>query len=175
MKTFRDARGREWTIEINVSALKRVKSLAGVDLTKIVDPKSADARLLFDDIVVLGDAIAAAVQPQLESRSLTAEEFGDALHEEHVEAATRALLEGVIDFFRGRKRTMLRRVYDRTTAKMDQRREKAEAEIDRLLEDGTIDKVLDADDPSPTSGGSNSATASPESAESIPNPSPSPN
>ena len=57
MKTFRDSQGREWTIEVNVAALKRVKDTAGVDLTKLIDPDSDVIRRLTDDEVTSPNSI----------------------------------------------------------------------------------------------------------------------
>jgi len=37
MKIFRDSTGREWLVEINVSSIKRVKSLLSVELLKMID------------------------------------------------------------------------------------------------------------------------------------------
>ena len=40
MKSFSDSAGKQWTVEVNVAALKRVKDAAGVDLTRLIDPEA---------------------------------------------------------------------------------------------------------------------------------------
>ena len=37
MRTFTDNAGRTWTIQVNVTAVKRVRGLVGIDLYKLVD------------------------------------------------------------------------------------------------------------------------------------------
>lgn len=173
MKTFHDAHGREWTVEVNVATLKRVKDLTGLDLTKLVDPDSDVIRRLSDDVFLLFECLCALLKPQLESRGLTADEFGQSLDEESTEKAATALFEGTIDFFREQKRMLLKRAFSKvkTAVETTESRaiERAMQQIETEAFDRAIHEALGAES-SKTSGGS--ATASPASSASTPDRSP---
>lgn len=113
MKSFRDSQSREWTVEVNVSALKRVKDSTGLDLTRLVDPDSDVIRQLSDDVFLLYEVLCALIRPQIEQQGLSAEEFGAALDEDSTEKAATALFEAIIDFFREDKRTLLKRAFSK--------------------------------------------------------------
>ena len=143
MKTFRDTADREWTVEINVSTLKRVKDLAGVDLTALIRPNDPTFKDLSSDMFKLFDVLAALVKPQLEQRQITADAFGQSLDENSVEAAVNALLEGVIDFFQADKRAILRRALLKVTTAADRvRRQNLEAAAQRV-ESTEFDQIVE--------------------------------
>ncbi len=162
MKTFRDTADREWTVEINVTTLKRVKDLAGVDLTALIRPNDPTFKNLSTDMFQLFDVLVALVKPQLEQRQITADAFGQALDENSVEAAVTALLEGVIDFFQADKRVILRRALLKVTTAADRvRRQNLETAAQRV-ESTEFDQIVER----AMSG--TSSTDSPESSESTP-------
>lgn len=107
MKTFKDADGREWTITVDIGALRRIRDLTKVDLVELIGNNLALA--LDADPVLLVDVLWAAVKPQAEQRKISDEEFGCSLRGEALDAALAALLEDLVDFFPERKRAMLRR------------------------------------------------------------------
>ena len=164
MKTFRDTADREWTVEINVSTLKRVKDLAGVDLTTLIRPNEPTFKNLSTDMFQLFDVLVALVKPQLDQRQITADAFGQALDENSVEAAVTALLEGVIDFFQADKRAILRRALLKMTTAADRvRRQNLETAAQRVEStefDQIVERAMSGD----------SSTDSPESSESTPGP-----
>lgn len=164
MQTFKDATGRTWQISVNFTSLKRVKCQTGIDLTKLVDPHSDVISRLTSDLFMLFDCLVALLQPQLDANSLTAEAFGEALDEESADSAVIALLEGVIDFFPEKKRTLLRRALAKVTRAAER---KQTGMLDRALKsvespqfDRAIETALARLNPS-TSG--SSATNSPAS------------
>uniref|UniRef100_A0A7C4LQZ7 Uncharacterized protein n=1 Tax=Schlesneria paludicola TaxID=360056 RepID=A0A7C4LQZ7_9PLAN len=143
MKTFTDRQGRSWTIEVNYTSLRRVKAAAGVDLTKLVDPQADIVGQLTGDPFVLFDCLVAILQPQLDERGLTAEQFGESLDEESADKAAVALIEAAIDFFQEAKRMLLKRAFAkvttaaqrRQTASLDQARRAVESpEFERAIE-----------------------------------------
>lgn len=166
MKSFRDSQSREWTVEVNVSALKRVKDSAGLDLTRLVDPDSDVIRQLSDDVFLLYEVLCALIRPQIEQQGLSAEEFGAALDEESTEKAATALFEAIIDFFREDKRTLLKRAFTKvkTAAERTQTEavERALKEVESEQFDQAISRAMSGD----------SSTSSPDSSVSIPVPSP---
>ena len=92
MKSFTDRQGRSWTIEINYTSLRRVHALTGINLTRIVDPKANVMEQLTGDPFVLFDCLIAILQPQLDDKDVTAEQFGEALDEESGDKASMALI-----------------------------------------------------------------------------------
>jgi hypothetical protein len=166
MKTFRDVQEREWTVEVNVAALKRVKDSTDVDLTRLVDPEADVISKLSEDVFLLFDVICALLKPQLEKHGLSAEEFGAGLDEESTEKAATALFEGIIDFFREDKRTLLKRAFSKVKAAAESSQSEALNRAMKEVESETFDEAIRA----AMSGGS--STSSPESSVSTPAPSP---
>ncbi|MCR9218211.1 MAG: hypothetical protein NXI14_13545, partial [bacterium] len=76
MRTFKDNQGREWTVEITVAAIKRVRGLAGVDLMEVLEGSNGLIEKLVRDPVLLCDVIYAACKPQADERQVTDETFG---------------------------------------------------------------------------------------------------
>lgn len=166
MKTFRDAGGREWTVEVNVAALKRVKDATGVDLTRVVDPDSDVIGRLSEDVFLLFDCVCALLKPQLEKQGLSAEDFGAGLDEDATEKAATALFEGIIDFFREEKRMLLKRAFSKVKAAADRTQHEAVEKAMKEVESEAFDEAIRA-----AMSGS-SSTSLPESSASTPERSP---
>jgi len=167
MKTFKDNSQREWTVEINVAALKRVKSLVGVDLLGVLDGTLVER--LIGDPVLLCDVVYAVCKPQADEREVSDEDFGRAMAGDAIEHATGALLEELVSFCPSpRDRANLGRVLKATRDVMDKARDIVEAR----LESGELEKVAEkalAQAQMGTRGGSGSSSGSaPESPDSIP-------
>jgi hypothetical protein len=95
MRTFKDAKGREWKIGVTVSSVKRVKDLAKFDLLRVRDHLVS----LTTDPELLANVLCAICRPQLEALGISDEEFGEGLAGDPIDHATRALLEDLADFF----------------------------------------------------------------------------
>ncbi|QKK08475.1 MAG: hypothetical protein HND58_10000 [Planctomycetota bacterium] len=161
MKVFKDSAGREWTVEINVAALKRVKSLTDVDLLGVLDGTLIER--LIRDPVLLCDAVYAVCKPQADERSVTDEDFGRAMAGDAIEHATEALLEELVSFCPSpRDRANLGRVLKATREVMDKARDIVEAKLDS----GELEKAAEqalAQAQTGLGSSSGSAPASPES------------
>ncbi len=105
MKTFKDNQGREWSISVDVSAIKRVKSLLDVNLLEIVDGKLLE--LLVSDPVMLCDIIYCLVKPEADEKEVSDEDFGRAMGGDAIDHATAALLGELVGFFPKGKRQVL--------------------------------------------------------------------
>ena len=136
MKTFTDNAARAWTIQVNVDALKRVKSLLDVDLMEAVDGKLLQRML--DEPVLLCDIIYALCKPQADAASVTDEDFGRAMAGDAIDNATQALLEELVDFFPQRRRALLTKVLDKLK-KLDSL---ALATVTDRIEKIDLDKVM---------------------------------
>ena len=107
MKTFADATGRDWTIEVNVQTVKRVRGLLNVDL---MDALGGDLiERLLGDPVLLCDVVYCLCKPQADDIGITDEDFGRAMRGDAIGSATEALLEELVDFFPPEKRVLLKK------------------------------------------------------------------
>ena len=105
MKTFTDNAGRTWTVTVNVDAIRRVRSLLGVDLLSVADGKLLER--LVADPVLLCDVIYAVCRPEADAKQVSDEEFGRAMAGDAIDLATTALLEELVAFFPLAKRRLL--------------------------------------------------------------------
>jgi hypothetical protein len=171
MKTFTDRQGRSWTIEVNYTSLRRVKATAGVDLTKLVDPQADIVGQLTSDPFILFDCLVAILQPQLDERGLTAEQFGESLDEESADKAAVALIEAAIDFFQEAKRMLLKRAFAKVTNAAERRQTASLEQALRAVESPEFERAIETalDEASRSMSGS-SATNSPASSASTPAP-----
>jgi len=142
MKTFNDTAGRNWTITVNVDAIKRVRSLCDVDLLEWSDGKLIER--LIRDPILLCDVVYAVCKPQIDERSITDEDFGRAMAGDAIEHATTALLEEVVNFSPNlRDRQLAERVMKRTWQAMDRARDVIETRIDEELDRITDEAIAD--------------------------------
>ena len=83
MGTFKDTTGREWTITLTIGSLKRIRSIAGLDLMPLFggqDKQESEAvRTLLLDPMRMADVVYAALKPQLDEAQINDEAFGELL------------------------------------------------------------------------------------------------
>lgn len=145
MKSFTDNAGRTWTLVVNVGAIKRVRSLCGVnilDIIKLDDDNKPDAGLLEQlsgDPVLLVDVLYAVCKEEADKMSVSDEDFGRAMSGDSIDSATRALLQEIVDFFPEAKR----RVFQKVLAATWRFEEAANKKLQALIADGKIDELLD--------------------------------
>ena len=120
MHMFKDNAGREWTIVLNVTAVRRIRALAKVDLLDLSEGRIF-ARLA-DDPVLLADVLYAALKPEADAAGVSDEEFGRALAGGVLDEASSALMKGLLDFFPSAQRA-------RALARMVRKIEEQEAAV----------------------------------------------
>jgi hypothetical protein len=169
MRTFKDNQGREWTVEITVAAIKRVRGLAGVDLMEVLEGSNGLIEKLVRDPVLLCDVIYAACKPQADERQVSDEAFGASMAGDAIEHATAALLEELVDFCPSpRDRANLGRVLMATREVMDKARDVVERRIDELIDGGALERaVLEAVPPTVEAAAGGSSGSAPASSASI--------
>jgi hypothetical protein len=167
MKTFTDTANHEWTVSVNVAALKRVRDLCGVDLMELPsfdqdDPTGSLLHRLGSDPVLLVDVLYAVIKPQADERGVSDEQFAEALGGDALADATDALISECVGFFRGGVRDALTKVMEKA--------KKADAILMEQLAKAVADPALDAAiDEAVRQAGSASGDA-PASSESTPAP-----
>jgi hypothetical protein len=97
MKSFTDSAGRTWTVEVNVSAIKRVRGLLGVDLLDVAGGDLLSR--LADDPCVLVDVLFALCKAEADAKGITDEDFGRGMVGGVLDEASAALMKELLDFF----------------------------------------------------------------------------
>ncbi|MCL4199605.1 MAG: hypothetical protein KJZ69_19080 [Phycisphaerales bacterium] len=162
MKTFKDNADNEWSVEINVAALKRIRSLTGTDLLEVISGGDLLERLMRDP-VLLCDIIYALVKPQADEKRISDEAFGAAMAGDAIDSATAALLDELVAFCPSpRDRANLGRVLLVVRQAMDRARDVVEAKI----AGGEIERIVEQSLSQASSG--ISSGAAPASSASIP-------
>lgn len=157
MKTFQDNAGRQWTVTINVDAVRRVRSLIGVNLPDVLDDGCKLLAQLHDDPVLLVDVLYCVCKPEADANEITDEDFGRAMAGDAIGHATAAVLAELSDFFpNARQRAAMQELIRKTNTVADGLLEKAESAI-RQLDPASVVETLTA-----------SSASSPESSASIP-------
>jgi hypothetical protein len=165
MQSFKDNQGRQWSVEINVTAIKRVRGLTGEDLMQVIEGTLIEK--LIRDPVLLCDVVYAICKPEADARNVSDEEFGKAMAGDAIEAATTAVLEELVGFCPSpRDRANLGRVLQATRKVMDRARDLVEKKLDSGELDRLADRLL-AEGSSEATAGS-SSTSAPGSSASIP-------
>jgi hypothetical protein len=138
MKTFTDNAGRTWTLVINVDAIRRVRSLAGVNLMDAVDGNLIER--LVADPVLLCDVIYAVAKPEADANKVTDEEFGRSMAGDAIDHATTALLEELVDFFPRDRRRLLTKAME----KLRKLNQMAVAAVETKLDSGSLERQMEA-------------------------------
>jgi len=138
MRAFKDNQGRQWSIEINVTAIKRVRGLTGEDLMQVIEGTLIEK--LIRDPVLLCDVVYAICKPQSDAQGISDEEFGRAMAGDAIESATAAVLEELVGFCPSpRDRANLGRVLQATRRVMDRARDL----VEKKLDSGELDRLAD--------------------------------
>lgn len=111
MANFRDSKGREWLLAINVLSAERVKKATNVDLYRMLHDDFAPLRELFENIYVL-----AAVAYELahdQRPNTTVEDFAMALDGDAFASLQRGLCAAIIEITPSSKRANVQKFFDR--------------------------------------------------------------
>ena len=118
MPSFTDKAGHVWRLDLNITTIKRVKSLTGVDL--LSDDYAETLVELGRDVIKLVDVLFAIAQPQTEAAGITGEQFGEGLAGDIINDATDAFINALIEFFPSeKKRRAFRAIWDKTQTAID--------------------------------------------------------
>jgi len=137
MRSFKDADGRDWDVEVTVGTIKRVRATLDLDLTEI---DSAIYKRLADP-VLLADLLFVVCERQANDRDLSDEDFGRGLRGDPIDDATAALLDAVADFFPGRRRSLLQAMISKSATLQEQA---AKMAMDKITDPETEKATLAA-------------------------------
>jgi len=143
MASFKDSKGRVWAVEIDVTTLKRIKSLLGVDLLDVANDGGQMLDRLASDAVFLVDLIYVICQPQADRLKITDEDFGRLFsHGEIIQQAGNALQEAIIDFFPEPRKGLVKAIFGKTTQIRAAMAKKALTTIQNPEFDKAVDRLL---------------------------------
>ncbi len=109
MHVYTDAQGKAWEVRLNVTLLRRVRDVLGLDLNALVADGLADLGKFLRDPMRVVEVLFVLCEEQAQRDGVTPEQFGTALYGDCIVDATDALLEELIDFFPNpRTRKLLR-------------------------------------------------------------------
>ena len=183
MKTFRDSAGREWAITIDVNAIKRVMKAPidylgeplKVNLLALVEPESDLLKKVVAYPPLICDIAYALCKPQCDEKNVTDEEFGRAMAGDVLERVLDLILEETIDFFPPGRRTVLRRVLEKSRRFATKAKTLTSARLEAGELDAAIDEILEPmleklqpREKAPLTTGTGTVSNSPESPASIP-------
>lgn len=162
MHTFRDNANREWAVEINTTAIKRVRGLIDLDLLSLIDDGFAGLGALLADPIRLVDTLYALCKPEADRLGISDEDFGRAMWGDAIGAGTDAFLAEFTDFFPDpRVRSALARMLASGRVIRDRVMERLGERIESLDLDSEARRLI------------GSSGAAPGSSDSTPGPSPS--
>lgn len=118
MRIFKDSRGQDWQIILNVHQMKRVRAALGVDLVNVITlDKDGTVKVdlvdrIASDPCLLVDILWVLVEEQAKEIGVSDEQFGCSLAGESIAEATKAFLDELVDFFPGAKRLFLKKAVE---------------------------------------------------------------
>ena len=155
MHSFVDNSRRTWEVEINVTAVKRIRGLLGIDLYALVDDGFKSLSKLVADPVSLADVLYCLCKDQADKQSISDEDFGRALAGDAITQAADAFVEELIDFFPdARARASLRKVIEAGKAVRDRVVSHAERILDSIDPEVEAKKWISSSGTLPESSGS---------------------
>jgi hypothetical protein len=140
MKKWTDREGRDWTIDVNVGTVRKVKADTEIDLLKISDASLSEQ---LSDPMTLCDVLWSLVEHQAAEKDVTPESFGSSLAGDCLESALDSLMQEIIDFFPSRRRQILQKLMDKARAAENQMIETAMEKADSKEMEAEIKKIMD--------------------------------
>jgi hypothetical protein len=135
MRVFKDQSNVDWTLDLSVACIRRVKALLNIDLTL---PQASDSehgtlsQRLVVDVWLLVDVLWCVCKPQAEAIGITDEQFAERLGGDVLGVARGLLLEEWSDFFRSLGRADLAAAVAKTNAMVRAVGNEAVTQMDKL-------------------------------------------
>lgn len=162
MKSFKDTKGRQWSVAVTVGAVRRVKALLDVDLMTIGTGNTGLARSLAVDPLLLVDVLFVLLKPDADAAGVTDEEFGSAMGGTSLDDATDAFMEELADFFPKGQREVLRTALAKMRDGQARAAEMALAEMEKLDVGAILANASTRGDSSGSTPASSASTPNPE-------------
>jgi len=132
MRQFKDENGKPWTLTVNIGTVKKVRSLAKIDLLDLRDGNLFSD--LAEDPIKLGDVLWVLCEEEAKTAGISELQFAAALAGDALEGATNALLEEIVDFFPKPQREILRKALAKGREVQERQMEKAMKQLEEAIE-----------------------------------------
>lgn len=96
MPAFKDLNGREWIVRFTPRIITDIQQEIGVNPVSITDPIFPK---LADNLAMLVNCLWIVCRKQAQSMGVTDEQFGEALCGDPLDHASKAFVDGLLDFF----------------------------------------------------------------------------
>lgn len=144
MRSFKDKHGTEWTVDVDLSLINRVRSATGINLIDLVLGKAGDD--VAEDLEKQGQILWAVCEDQARARNASPETFAKGMNGESMEKGFEAIAEGVADFLSPTRRDLARKVMEKgkavQAAALDLVNQKLDAldpsKLAKALSDGSV-------------------------------------
>ncbi len=161
--TFTDTAGRIWPVQIDTTAIKRVRTLMDLDLMTFFEGELMGR--LMSDTVLFVDTLYAVCKPEADARGITDEQFGQAMSGEVLQAAEEALAEGLFTISHPSRREAARTVWEKAKTLRARATELTlvrmrDPDLDRRLEEMLLTPI-ETGSPPPTPGSSSTSSPAP--------------
>lgn len=157
MAQFTDNAKRDWSLSLNVNVLKLIKRELDVDLLDLAHGSVLDR--LANDPALLVDVLYLIAKPQADRQGVTAEQFGEAMVGDALDAASEALVDALVEFLPGKKRALLTKLMTKVKDAEQLMMDRLEQEIDELDLTQLMEGLGGPSTPSPASSDSTPATS----------------
>ena len=143
MHCFKDAGGRDWTVEVTVASIRRVRALLKIDLLALVKEGFKPLAELLSDPCALVDVLYVLCKVEADARQVSDEDFGRLMAGDVLEAATDAFLGSFADFFPdARLRSSLKETFRKGKKVRDLAATRLEKETTALSPEKIFDDLL---------------------------------
>lgn len=145
---FVDLSGREWEVVITVGIIRKVRQVLSIDLADAFDfdtagkPKTDVLKNIAEDPVLLIDVLYCICEEQAKARSVSDVAFGELFSTgELIEAATNALLQGLLQFLPPAKRLAMEKILQIANRNMQRMQEETRKALENPQVQAEIDKA----------------------------------
>jgi hypothetical protein len=137
---FTDVRGRRWTLVLNFSLARRIKTIAGVDFVNYHDGKAL--MIIQQDVERLVQVLWLLCEEQATGNSIDEEDFGRGLGGDEIEAAIGALEQCLLNFSRPATRPAMVAIADKTREAVTRQTELIRSKVLSQKFDAALEKQL---------------------------------
>lgn len=136
MKTFKDTNQTEWTVDVTVLDVKKLREKAGIRLT---DPDQLAT--LLEDEEKLFEILWLLVADQAKEQNIDAEQFAKRITKVYLDAME-ALVGAISDFFQSLGRTELHVAIGKISSALKKQRENVASSLSSAKMDQTLTHIL---------------------------------
>lgn len=132
MRKFKDCKGDEWELSVDMSSAMALKREVGVDILDIAEGK--DIIVMTTDVATLGATLWLLVAEQAAAKGLDEKQFFKRLDGDALDAATKTLVAECFDFFPPEKRRLLKSAYEKIVGVQVKQLEAAERAVNSMTD-----------------------------------------